>query len=368
MKRRKPRTKADGSIILSNVYVCANEEMIEKSLSNSYFEFDISSNPNIDDPLRANAESLKNYKEKSFVYYAFYFGKKDLRIYPVANNQEGKLILIPINSRNEGIPIQGGDLFNFLNKKMKGGLRNSWEVFNNHAHFKSILYGLLIGYYMPEFMMPEFSEEEINQTVGKKDFGANIGKVAEVKSFSDTNTDRMLKTTLFFYSEPPDYPKLLSMVRDDPYLLFNKKVLGRFIDILIDARYSRDAKSLDCAKKLLSDYLISKNKGGRKSHPTGVHLELAINLLKLLARSLSKKCRSEKDCYTERQGERLDVENYKEIKQWAEQNHELRISKLSLESLSTLIFKPAKYAEDLVETYLNTSIKTVSRITKKATL
>jgi hypothetical protein len=218
------------------------------------------------------------------------------------------------------------DTFNVAeNKFIKLYNNEAWDFFYNHASFESII-TCMQGY---------------TKTISLK------------REFSENMSDK----------------EFLEMIRDDSYRLFNNVILNRFVNLLRYARYSTNKEEREKLKCLLKDYFIPKHKGGKRSLlPNIIRYDLAVELLKRLAKHLSEKCKAvlRKNNYTEKNDLSLkDEDAYDRLKKWAIENKEFRILTLSKDDLtnkthlSFLMKKPTLFVKDLLKPFA--SLKTIKR-------
>jgi len=200
--------------------------------------------------------------------------------------------------------------------------RDPWGVFYRHATFEEILHAVNVS--MPYLFETTYSKA--------------------IKALKDG-----------------DKRELLSSIRDVPWLLYEKQILDGYIEIMETARWSLDSKNAEGAKIALSRHLIPQSQGGKRPLPPNLDLRLARDITKRLAKHLSEKYRKAIDCYTHKEGETLNAYDYNLLIEWAEKNRELRISPLSIDELSLLVYKPATFANGLMAAHLRASLKTMER-------
>lgn len=176
----------------------------------------------------------------------------------------------------------------------------------------------------------------------------------------------------------------LEMIRDDPHSLFNNAVLNRFVNFLQYARYSTNQKKRKDFKLLLQDHLVALHKGGKRILlPEQIRYDLAVELLKRLAKHLSEKLKTalqisgynEKDDFSLENEEAYDYlkgwvatnKEYNRVcttqKTWLEHGsyRECSEGKVSKADLKILITSPTTFVENLLKTDFHTSKRTIER-------
>lgn len=201
-------------------------------------------------------------------------------------------------------------------------LDGAWKTFFRHATFKEILGSI---------------EQEPNK---------------------DETLTRMVEFEEAFKKGKQDEAAILALqiMRDNPCMLLNKDYAIQLINILEAVRWSTNKKKKDKALKLLKD-LLPQRPGGKI--PVPQNIRAIKNVVEKLAVHLSDRCKKAIDCL-ESKKELLDDE-YKLLIEWAKQESEYRISRLSTSELSNLVFRPSVFVQDTMETYLKTSQKTMRR-------
>lgn len=188
-------------------------------------------------------------------------------------------------------------------------------------------------------------------------------------SFEDILKEMRYKGNLTDYLEEINNIKkaeeqdLLEQVGNAPCLLDDADIRHRFIDIVKAARWGT-AKKRKSAIKLLESHFLPKHPKGRTPFPKPLELMPARTIMQLLAKHLSKRC---KTALVEEGYEIKDAmaddgwkDTYDILKKWAK-NNEDRICSIPAEDLRTLISNPAVYADDRIEAHVNASIKTLKR-------
>lgn len=202
--------------------------------------------------------------------------------------------------------------------------KNPYEIFYTHCTFREILNS--IGFFSD---LPCWNEEEA---------------IRHEKALHEE-----------------DERTVLELIAERPWLLREMKYLYIFEKVLITARWSQDRKEAKAARNLLEKHFIPKRPGGKVPIPRG--LNIPMKLIQDLAEHLSLKGKNVFDEFGnyERGQKKMSKNDYKILKNWAKEKKEFRISPLSLDDLSTLIFTPSTFVDDIMETYFKVSIKTISR-------
>lgn len=151
----------------------------------------------------------------------------------------------------------------------------------------------------------------------------------------------------------------LEQIRDVPCLLDDADIRDKFIGIMVAARWGTER---DRARKLLKTHFLPK--GQKIPIPNLPELKPAMEVMKLLAKHLSKRC---KDAMGEEGYEIKDTiahnwwkDAYGILIKWAKTNED-RVCSISADDLKTLILNPSTYVNDLIERRIDVSIKTSSR-------
>lgn len=218
----------------------------------------------------------------------------------------------------------------FYTEKSQTFDTDGWDIFYKHATFKEI------------FTIPNHCP------------GAEVLKRLRTMERGEGNQDELT----------------LEIIRDMPSLLNHDDFLSKLKDILHTAARWGKKVNRDRAKNLLNNFLIPK----QRKAPTPPQLGVIKELTKALADYLSQKCKDALKSFGNGRhglelqksdnGERLlgkEEEEYEYLKNWARENSEFRISRLSLNDLSSLIFRPHTYADDLLMGHFDVSSKTMRR-------
>ncbi|OGW44140.1 MAG: hypothetical protein A2132_06240 [Nitrospirae bacterium RBG_16_43_11] len=326
-----------------------------------YFEFSFSSKLTISDPIRDYVDNDTSLKDYSFRYEATYLGEETLTVRPIADDTNGESILLACFQVDP------------------------WDIFHKHASFDDILRGCK-------------GEDVLLSQPHSLQYNEYSASAKELKTRM-TEDVKIHYEKMFSLYDPPTMrksdKKLLSTIKDVPYLLYDKDILKRFIEIVTTARWNLDKSKSDMAKHYLDAYFLPKHGGGKRPLPN-INFNLAVKLVKKLSQHLSEKCRkvlTDNKVYISKDDwkftdETCDVCNgkgsktvsfnkqtcrkcnglgyvksvsYDVLNKWIEKAVEYRLSSLPKESLSTLVLKPLSFANQLIEESLNISLKTLSR-------
>lgn len=298
----------------------------------------------------ANDKINDNKKKLENVYFsAFYYGDDDLRVFPIVRNLDGDTAIVPYpgyilhtlaeQSNFDGFPEN--DLPFFLGE----GMKDSWEVFYETASFFNII-STMSG----EWHIRDFTQQEVDRVITK----INDDKTDAIKKHGDLHTIGKRDESL------------LKLIIDKPMVLHNDKIRSRFIDILNIARWGSNTENKNKAYFLIKDCFLCLHKGGKKRLLPDVNYKLAVILIKLLAKHLSKICRNIliDHGYNEKADLSLDSDRYKILMKWVDKSpYEYRIN-LPIKSLQLLIKSPSKYIDNLLLKEFNASQKTITRRSK----
>lgn len=323
------------------------------------FQFYISSILYPDDPIRKRVEKNSSLDKYTFSYESFYFGGADLRIFPIAKMINGDYTIISYDGfkpepMHPDIKLSRLRLsLNDLPFWIKAGIKDSWNIFYKYTSFHNLLMAMSGEY---SCLNKEYADNILSDILG--DANEDVVIKANEESIKGIRTEL----------KKPNHKKIIQLISENPYLLHNPKfkdrLLERFIDILIQARYSTDRNKREKFKSLLLN-LIPKNQGGKNPLPFDVRFDLARELMTKFAEFLSKRCREIiknelKYLYIK---DTAIYDYYDDLRQRTEDNKEFEISRIRDDlKLSLLILKPASFVDNLTKEALKISPKTLKRM------
>lgn len=205
---------------------------------------------------------------------------------------------------------------------------DTWDIFYNHATFEEIL----------QYVIGSPNDEIYDRKVSFKK--GELGAIERTKI-------------------------ALQIIRESPLTLLTgsgRVFAEELVMTLRTARWSTNKQEATEALNLLKDHLLPKRIGGRMPLPSNIDAVKAV--MDKLALYLSRKCKKMIERYTRTEGGELNEYEYQHLSLWAREQRELRISCLPQNELSTLVFRPKTYIQDLLEKYFRTSIKTIKRSQK----
>ena len=242
-------------------------------------------------------------------YEAFFFGGKDLRIYPVADvpgTFGGHVEIIPYPGyKNPFTSERELDLFDIPH--LINGMAYSWDIFFKFCPFSAIMWAMSLEYYIGPW-----EENEM------QDAACSI---------------HSLKQTA--------YKKSLILIKRNPPILRNKRISGLFSNVLRDAIHATNDEKRISARHLLDTHLLDYQGGGAPNILNRQQNKLALEILKELAEyfcsNVFSKAKSNELSVCEL---RQSISSMNALADSIKQNGDIRLRNLSKEAIILLLKSP----------------------------
>ena len=150
--------------------------------------------------------------------------------------------------------------------------------------------------------------------------------------------------------------EILELIRDQPFYLFDERKVLTLVRVLEEARWSSDKEEASNARTLLSKHLIPRRPRGKT--PVRGSMNDAREIMIRLAKHLSQKYEQAGKHGLTKYGRKKTCEV---IQSLTRESKEYRISNLTLENISALIFNPTKFVDAQIDDYFGVSKKTRDR-------